>query len=890
MQTSCCLAAGWDGAYIGGATAENKCFYTAGETMTFRLQVGGIAALPAGTWTLRWTRTGDDGVTQTGTAPVSLTEPCVVTTSLDRPGFVRIQASIDGVSNAVRFDGGAGVDFANIVANQGEPADFEGFWRRQLAALGKVAIAPQLTEIASPKSGVKLYTFSLGCVGEKPATGYLSVPDAAGPFPVRLLFYGYNQSWTTAVLQPPAAGDLSASEIQLRVNAHGLELNRDSAYYNAAKASVSYESHVHGWNPAENERPETCYYLNMILRDVRAAQYAQTLAKWNGRDLIVAGGSQGAFQSVLVASLCPQVTSAEVYINWLCDLRGKALGGRLASEFQPEYRPGLDYFDEVFHARRVSTNCYVNVTYAGLGDYISPPTGIACFYNALRGKKRIVWRQNAEHSWQSSAPGQASVTFSAEKQANPAPDVDWRDLEVSSCTVTEGYNFTNEIVTVNVSDAGAYAGTDAALRVTVRDARGVVVATRDALISGDDTSGVVHAAYKFNLGVTPGGRYSYAVTLVDGNGVPLERGDRGTGSFFTGRIVPSFFAHAAVDETNGGAWSVKPPVVDGRYHVTAKGTGGDFSISDRRTGVVRMTSRVTVTGGHREADLPSVLAGIAAQSPRGALLLVDGSVSYWARLAKTQDGYAAVRLKGMENPVDGGEYEITVETDTSRSPAVVGYWVGPVGGASVQLSDEDGNTWFALEDGEQEGVAGVQYRGELSLAALDGERDDDAAYTVEGANLELNTNVWLNPAGLATGAYALLDNGHRFRWSDDTRYMTYDAATGRYVVSETAPANGLPGFESYALGLDAADATSVPKLDIASGSEGNFRLEVKNGTGTSLAPRTVPGVSVGYVLERSSDVAFTDSVVGPEQASPVFNVPAEGQVGFFRAKINLNEE
>jgi len=94
-----CVAGGWGGAYIGGETAEGKCFYEAGETMTFRLNVGGLAALPEGTWTLRWTRTGDDGVTQTGSAPVSLSEPCVVTTSLDRPGFVRIQASIDGVSS-----------------------------------------------------------------------------------------------------------------------------------------------------------------------------------------------------------------------------------------------------------------------------------------------------------------------------------------------------------------------------------------------------------------------------------------------------------------------------------------------------------------------------------------------------------------------------------------------------------------------------------------------------------------------------------------------------------------------------------------------------------------------------------------------------------------------
>lgn len=411
---ACCLAGKWDGAYIGGETAEGKCFYAAGETMTFRLQVGGIAALPEGTWTLRWTRTGDDGVTRTGTAPVSLAEPCVVTTSLDRPGFVRIRASIDGVPDAVRFDGGAGVDFGHIVAREGEPADFDAFWRRQLDVLGKLEMSPRLTEVASPKAGVKLYAFRLACAGGRPATGYLSVPDAPGTFPARLLFYGYGQSWRRVVLDPPASGDISANEIQLRVNAHGLELGREDAYYAAAKASVSHGSHLHGWNPADNERPETCYFLGMVLRGVRAAQYAETLEKWNGRDLVVEGGSQGAMQSVIVASLCPKVSEARVHINWMCDLRGKALGGRLASEFQPEYRPGLDYFDEVFHARRIGAGCCVNVTCAGLGDYISPPTGIACLYNALRCRKRIAWQQNREHVWRSPAPGQASFAFSAD--------------------------------------------------------------------------------------------------------------------------------------------------------------------------------------------------------------------------------------------------------------------------------------------------------------------------------------------------------------------------------------------------------------------------------------------------------------------------------------------
>jgi len=406
-------ASDWDRAYIGGGTAEGKCFYAAGEPMTFRLQLGGISELPKGDWTLKWKRTGDDGVVQTGSCPASLTEPCEIKTSLDRPGFVRIEASVAGAPGGVRFDGGAGVDFAGIVANQGEPEDFDAFWRAQLAALDKVPVNPQLKELPSPKPDVKLYAYRLDCVNGTASTGYLTVPAAEGKYPIRLFFYGYRQSWSPNVLKPPAAKDIASGEIQLRVNAHGLDLGRDDAYYAKARAVVSWGDRFHGWNPVENEKPETCYFLGMALRDVRAVQYAQGLPKWNGRDLTVSGGSQGAWQGVLVAALCPRVSTVDASINWLCDLRGKAKGGRLASEFQPEYRPGLDYFDEVFHARRIPASCSVGIGYAGLGDYTSPPSGLACLYNALRCGKRIRWVQNAEHSWQTRAPGSPSYVFSS---------------------------------------------------------------------------------------------------------------------------------------------------------------------------------------------------------------------------------------------------------------------------------------------------------------------------------------------------------------------------------------------------------------------------------------------------------------------------------------------
>lgn len=67
-------------------------------------------------------------------------------------------------------------------------------------------------------------------------------------------------------------------------------------------------------------------------------------------------------------------------IIWCCDI-GKRGQGRMRSTFEPGYTDALRYFDCVNMARRIT--CAVEVPRAGLGDYVSPPSGIAVFANNL---------------------------------------------------------------------------------------------------------------------------------------------------------------------------------------------------------------------------------------------------------------------------------------------------------------------------------------------------------------------------------------------------------------------------------------------------------------------------------------------------------------------------
>ena len=87
-----CLAAG-KGPWIKGTTDKCPLDYKPGETMTFTLTLKNADSLPEGA-VVEWTRTADDGKTETGKAPAKTDEPIQVKTSLDRPGFVRIFALV----------------------------------------------------------------------------------------------------------------------------------------------------------------------------------------------------------------------------------------------------------------------------------------------------------------------------------------------------------------------------------------------------------------------------------------------------------------------------------------------------------------------------------------------------------------------------------------------------------------------------------------------------------------------------------------------------------------------------------------------------------------------------------------------------------------------------
>lgn len=384
-----------------GTTDKNAVSYQPGETMTFTLTGEFAGQKPEGLQ-VAWTRTGDDGKKETGRAPISADNPVVIKTQLDQPGFVYIYATLvdaDGKpvtkqrngSGRIVFEGGAGVQPEKLTSSP-EPADFDQFWARQREKLAAVPVKAKMEKVKTT-ANADIYAVSVDCAGPRPVTGYLTIPVNAAEksLPVRAMFQGYG----TGVQGVP--GDGPTDEITFNVNAHGYDLGRDGEYYKEFFENIKSNGQAYAFDPVQNSDPETAYFNGMALRVMRALEFLKTLPQWNGRDLVVTGGSQGGLQTVWAAALDPDVTLAKPDIPWCSDLAGTEKMNRLSGGWRIKYVPALDYYDTVHHAKRVK--CRMEIPRAGLGDYVCPPSGVSVLYNNFPGPKKITYFQGSTHGY-----------------------------------------------------------------------------------------------------------------------------------------------------------------------------------------------------------------------------------------------------------------------------------------------------------------------------------------------------------------------------------------------------------------------------------------------------------------------------------------------------------
>ena len=362
--------------------------YDVGETVGWTVTPGPAAPTYAYRWTIR---RNNAVVLKQGKLDLG-TGADRIEIKGDQPGMIYVAVEPDGgVSgtggNTGRNNGlyavGAAVAPGKIRISTPRPEDFDAFWEGKLAAQKKVPIEAVLTPVETDVPGVELSMFVIDALGSK-AHGYVAKPAREGKFPalIQLQYAGVYALNARAAAQRAAEGWLF-----LNVDSHDKLPSEPSGGIPRAYQAVG------------NTDREKSYFQNMYLRDSRVLDYLLTRPDWDGKTIVLTGGSMGGQQSLALAGLRPEkITAVLVCVPAGADSNGD-LHGRKAgypnwpSDNADVMRTAL-YFDTVNFASRIQAPVM-----AGMGfiDTISPPAGVWTALNQIPGAKEVLPMIESEH-------------------------------------------------------------------------------------------------------------------------------------------------------------------------------------------------------------------------------------------------------------------------------------------------------------------------------------------------------------------------------------------------------------------------------------------------------------------------------------------------------------
>jgi cephalosporin-C deacetylase-like acetyl esterase len=312
--------------------------------------------------------------------------------TLAEPGFLRCVASVATAGRGGR-GGLATAAFApeKIQPTQTEPADFDRFWAKAEAELAAVPVDAKLTPMPD-QSDEKLEAFEVNLqnIGAAPGTtsrfyGILYVPRGEGPFPAMICFPG---AGVRGPDRDSTFGWAARGFIVLYVGIHEMPVVPvDGAP--AARPPGNYTS-------VGLEDPNTYYFRRVLMGCVRGDDYLIGHPKWDKKNLLSVGGSQGGYLSLATTALDPRVTACIVEFPAFCDLTGYIhgrAGGYPRMLFDDMNDPQRDakikttaYYDGVNFAKRIKVPGYYGW---GYNDDTCPPDSTFSAYNVITAPKTL---------------------------------------------------------------------------------------------------------------------------------------------------------------------------------------------------------------------------------------------------------------------------------------------------------------------------------------------------------------------------------------------------------------------------------------------------------------------------------------------------------------------
>jgi len=340
---------------------------------------------------------------------VTREEPVEVEGGMDKPGFILCTASFEyEPGKKISGMGGAGFDPLEIKAPPA-PDDFMQFWDAQKAELAKVPMNPVLTPVeaqGSLKGKVEAFDVRLDCVGGVQVSGYYARPvsAAAKSCPALLNVHGAGVRSANRM-----DGRAAQGVIAMDINAHGIENGKPAEFYDELS-----KGRLNGYPKFDANNRDKCYFKGMFLRVLRALAFLKAQPEWDGKTLVISGGSQGGAQAFVGAALDPQVTYCNAIVPAMCNhsayVNGCNAGWPRFVALDAAGKPtdeqvakSVPYFDMVNFTPHIKAETFVGV---GFIDTTCAPSSVYAAYNNLRCVKGIENSPPSTHSFLGKQPAE----------------------------------------------------------------------------------------------------------------------------------------------------------------------------------------------------------------------------------------------------------------------------------------------------------------------------------------------------------------------------------------------------------------------------------------------------------------------------------------------------
>lgn len=327
-----------------------------------------------------------------------------VSGKIDEPGFLKCQLFVDIPSSkdANKLDkiemlAGAGFEPFKIKPSLPCPDDFDKFWNQQKQILKKIPMNMKLTPVESDDPDLLVFDLQADTYNGK-LSAYLIMPKENKP------------KSHPAIVVPQGAGVYSSFKsyewakrgyITLCFNVHGIPNGRERKYYDELQNTT-----LRGYERSGMHSRETIFFREAYIRVMRAMDAVMAQPQWNGKHLVLSGGSQGAGQAIAGAALYnDKVTLVTGNFPALCDHSGIVVGRTTGwphfvkekdkdGNYDKTAVEAARYIDCVNFASRIKCPVVFTIHFA---DDICEPTSSFAAYNNIKSKKELVMEPEARH-------------------------------------------------------------------------------------------------------------------------------------------------------------------------------------------------------------------------------------------------------------------------------------------------------------------------------------------------------------------------------------------------------------------------------------------------------------------------------------------------------------